>query len=184
MRLINCKTRQFEEFFDQDIPRYAILSHTWDGAEVPFKDYHHPERHTLYSVDANNKIEQTCQKAKEDGFDYVWIDSCNIDKSSSAELTEAINSMYKWYEGAERCYIYLSDLSLDVETFEQIRDYKESCKPYLANCKWFARGWGEFRTRLFVGVLILTLQQYVSIFILTDDDRGYAQSKILVLPKI
>jgi hypothetical protein len=139
MRLINCETNLFEEFFDKNVPRYAILSHTWNDAEVSFRDYYNPQRHALYSAEANDKITRTCEKAKEDGYGYVWIDSCVIDKSSSAELTEAINSMHKWYEGAERCYVYLSDFEIKQECCRLCEVELEA----LATCKWFTRGWGK-----------------------------------------
>jgi hypothetical protein len=148
MRLLKCETKLLEDFFDHNRPRYAILSHTWDGVEVPFRDYYNPYRGTLYSAGANDKILQACAKARKDGFDYLWIDSTCIDKDSSAELTEAINSMYKWYEDAERCYVHLSD-------FELSRNYSTWYNPLcareieeLASCRWFTRGWGEIQSKI------------------------------------
>jgi hypothetical protein len=170
MRLINCETKFFEEFFDQDIPRYAILSHTWNGAEVPYKDYYNPQREHLYTVEANNKITRTCEKAKEDGYSYVWIDSCCIDKSSSSELSEAINSMYKWYEGAERCYVFLSDFKVDRAAIESTTTSSLGCFPPssrthnfseqqttdFAACNWFTRGWGKCINQIFTEGCLLT----------------------------
>lgn len=101
MRLINAHTKRFEEFFG-DTPPYAILSHTWDAYEIPFKDLYNLQVHESYPT-ASQKIYETCNRALEDGLDYVWIDSCCIDKSSSAELSEAINSMYVWYWKARVC---------------------------------------------------------------------------------
>src|SRR5689334_12798818 len=71
---------------------------------------------------AYDKLEHTAQRAKEDGLAYCWIDSSCIDKSSSAELQEAIHSMFSWYENAKVCYVYLSDVKdrdsyKDEETF-------------------------------------------------------------------
>lgn len=77
MRLINTRTLQLEDFFDDAIPEYAILSHTWEKQEA--------------------KIQGACDLAAGQGYGHVWIDTCCIDKSSSAELSEAINSMYRWY---------------------------------------------------------------------------------------
>jgi hypothetical protein len=57
-----------------------------------------------------DKIKRCCEVASMDGFEYVWVDTCCIDKTSSAELSEAINSMYRWYGQAEVCYTYLSDV--------------------------------------------------------------------------
>ena len=88
-------TKKLEEFFDDDIPPYAILSHTWGKKEMQFKDIEEGR----YTGDLT-KIEGCCHQAVVDGLDYVWIDTCCIDKSSSTELSEAINSMFAWYEGA------------------------------------------------------------------------------------
>jgi hypothetical protein len=108
MRLINAHTLEFEEFLGQNIPKYAILSHTWRAGEVTFKGWENrevPARKAGYA-----KIMGTCRQALEDGLDYVWVDTNCIDKSSSAELTEAINSMFAWYRDAEVCYVYLADV--------------------------------------------------------------------------
>ncbi|CAH0026796.1 unnamed protein product [Clonostachys rhizophaga] len=72
------------------------------------------------------KVRDCCKKALLDGFKYAWIDTCCIDKTSSAELSEAINSMYTWYEEAKVCYAYLADVSSPEEITES---------------KWFTRGW-------------------------------------------
>jgi hypothetical protein len=97
-------TRRLEEFFGDTIPRYAILSHTWGQEEVTFQDLareDHKQKHGY------KKIEGCCQAAAEQQTGYVWVDTCCIDKSSSAELSEAINSMFKWYEASAVCFIYL-----------------------------------------------------------------------------
>ena len=89
------------------IPKYAILSHTWEEEEVSFKDMSDPSRNNKKGY---RKIEMTCQVASQAGLSYAWIDTCCIDKSSSAELTEAINSMYRWYKRSDICYAFLMDL--------------------------------------------------------------------------
>ncbi|KAG7143450.1 Vegetative incompatibility protein HET-E-1 like [Verticillium longisporum] len=112
MRLINTTTFEFKEFFS-GIPPYAILSHTWgteDGSEVTFKQW--LERNATPTTSAGlAKILKSCEIAAAEGLQYVWVDTCCIDKSSSAELTEAINSMFMWYHRAQVCYVYLEDLS-------------------------------------------------------------------------
>ncbi|KAI1046869.1 hypothetical protein LB505_009723 [Fusarium chuoi] len=112
MRLIEARTLvetqriSFVEFYG-DRPRYAILSHTWDShQEVIYQDCTHE---SSKSKTGYEKIRKTCELALGDGLDYVWIDTCCIDKSSSAELTEAINSMFLWYQEASVCYVYLVD---------------------------------------------------------------------------
>ncbi|KAF8855922.1 hypothetical protein BDZ45DRAFT_705866 [Acephala macrosclerotiorum] len=97
MRLLDSKTLEFHEFIGSNAPLYAILSHTWEDGEVSFQEM---------SVDIERpstkpgvqKIKNCCELALSDGFQYMWIDTCCIDKTSSAELSEAINSMYRWYE--------------------------------------------------------------------------------------
>ncbi|CAI7619187.1 unnamed protein product [Penicillium pancosmium] len=82
------------EFTDHDSPPYAILSHTWGDKEVTLEEMNKlgAKRKAGYT-----KIKQCCAIARAAGLDYAWIDTCCIDKTSSAELSEAINSMYRWY---------------------------------------------------------------------------------------
>src|SRR6266480_713025 len=127
MRLINTVTGLFEEFIGRNIPKYAILSHTWEEEEVSIKDMSLPSRNNKKGY---RKVEMTCQIASQAGFGYAWVDTCCIDKSSSAELTEAINSMYRWYQRAEVCYVFLADLPASA-----------SLNVALQNCRWFTRGW-------------------------------------------
>ncbi|EMT73151.1 Vegetative incompatibility protein HET-E-1 [Fusarium odoratissimum] len=96
MRLLNVSTLQLKEFIGQ-VPPYAILSHTWTEEEVLYSDIGTP---TSSSKQGYPKLVGCCRKAAQDGFEWAWIDTCCIDKSSSAELSEAINSMYKWYQKA------------------------------------------------------------------------------------
>ncbi|KIN94212.1 hypothetical protein M404DRAFT_168869, partial [Pisolithus tinctorius Marx 270] len=101
---------------------YAILSHRW-GAE---------------RRDGYQKIIKSCEQAAKDGYEWLWIDTCCIDKRSSSELSEAINSMYQWYQNAQVCYAYLNDVDelafpdkRDVNKFDKSNGWPE----------WFARGW-------------------------------------------
>ena len=123
MRLLNTHTKHLEEFFDKHVPKYAILSHTWEKNEVTFRNVVQGEE-----VPSSVKIDGSCEKAREDQLYYIWIDTICIDKSSSAELSEAINSMFWYYEQAEVCYAYLADVQTD--------DY-----PSLRQSRWFTRGW-------------------------------------------
>ncbi|KAF2442324.1 HET-domain-containing protein, partial [Karstenula rhodostoma CBS 690.94] len=127
MRLINVRDGSFKEFIGTQIPEYAILSHTWEDEEVTYKD-------VMENVHKGKmgfaKIEMTCRIAASEGIDWAWVDTCCIDKSSSAELTEAINSMYLWYKRSKVCYAYLGDLTGFVP-FEEA----------LPQCRWFTRGW-------------------------------------------
>jgi hypothetical protein len=134
MRLLHTTTLRLEEFHPGDIPaEYAILSHTWGKDEVTFIDLH---TNQALSKPSFSKIQQFCKKASADGFDYGWIDTCCIDKSSSAELSEAINAMFRWYQEAKRCYAHLSDVPAgDISDAESdtLKSFRES--------RWFSRGW-------------------------------------------
>jgi Heterokaryon incompatibility protein (HET) len=110
MRLINTTTMQLEEFMASP-PPYAILSHTWEDGEVTFQDFTNPNRTVTSTKKGFAKIKHTCRLAKQTGIAYAWVDTCCIDKTSSAELTEAINSMFAWYAASDICYAFLSDLN-------------------------------------------------------------------------
>jgi hypothetical protein len=130
MRLINTRTRKFKEFLSRDIPKYAILSHTWEDEEVSYADYIQGRRIVAH-MKGYAKIDKTCQIASEEGIRYAWIDTCCIDKRSSAELTEAINSMFRWYERADVCYAFLSDLSPVVREEDMLQG--------MGGCRWYVR---------------------------------------------
>jgi hypothetical protein len=95
MRLLNTSTLRLESFFDSEIPEYAILSHTWGKEEVLFDDIHDTTKTLPVHKKGFAKVQGSCDQARRDGYGYIWIDTCCIDKSSSAELSEAINSMFQ-----------------------------------------------------------------------------------------
>src|SRR6201992_3721901 len=109
MRLLNVITLELEEFARVSRPKYAILSHTWGTDEVSYQEMKH-DRSASEKKAGFAKIEFAASQAKQDGLNYLWVDTCCIDKDSSAELSEAINSMYSWYEKATVCYAHLEDV--------------------------------------------------------------------------
>ncbi|KAL8788167.1 MAG: hypothetical protein Q9213_001806 [Squamulea squamosa] len=117
---------------------YAILSHTWEDEEVLFQDIQKPASKGLKGY---SKIKQCCTLAHAWRLHGVWVDTCCINKDSSAELSEAINSMYTWYRRSSVCYVYLSDFSFSTDEYgpEGIRSLKFFDK--FKNCRWFQRGW-------------------------------------------
>ncbi|KAL0932355.1 het domain-containing protein [Colletotrichum truncatum] len=133
MRLIHTPTMQLKEFIGH-IPQYAILSHTWGSNEVTLQELQRGS-FSLQSRPAFRKIEATCMQAMRDGLQYAWVDSCCIDKTSSAELGEAINSMYRWYQQSEVCYAHLEDVFDN-----RLVDKGISSSPF-ATSRWFSRGW-------------------------------------------
>ncbi|KAF2161568.1 hypothetical protein M409DRAFT_27966 [Zasmidium cellare ATCC 36951] len=167
MQLLNVHTYRLERFPDErSTPPYAILSHMWaDGKEVQHADM---LKHSFDNRDDGldwKKIDFTCKQAIADGFTYAWIDTCCIDKSSSAELSEAINSMFRWYRAAKVCYVYMSDVGIagfvndngeGIETSPNLTIDPETNDPHLSvpmtspglsetlqvqQSRWFTRGW-------------------------------------------
>ncbi|KAI0449549.1 HET-domain-containing protein [Xylaria acuta] len=130
MRLLNVESRRLREFFDSDIPKYAILPHTWGEEEVTFQDISKPNHQQKFGY---VKINYCCLQAEEDGLKWVWVDTCCINKDSSTELSEAINSMFRWYQNSEICYIYLSDVPSDEDPSRPGSAFRKS--------RWFTRGW-------------------------------------------
>jgi hypothetical protein len=126
MRLLNTTTLEFEEFVGRPAEEYAILSHRWGHEEVSFKEYR-KSRETLKHRAGYKKITQFCRISKQRGYRLAWIDTCCIDKRSSAELSEAINSMYEWYARSGECYVWLEDYRGNLHD--------------LHKCAWFSRGW-------------------------------------------
>jgi hypothetical protein len=108
MRLINSRTFKLERFdSERDLPRYAILSHTWGKDEPGFDEWTKHKLHaSAMASDGGMKIISACTQADQHGFRYLWCDTVCIDKSSSQEMTEVINSMFKWYN-AQICFAYL-----------------------------------------------------------------------------
>jgi hypothetical protein len=96
MRLLHTTTYEMR-YFDSDVPPYAILSHTWGMGEVAFQNITSEYSHEL---NGRGKIERSCRYAIADGWEYIWIDTCCIDKTDTTELSKAINSMFRWYEKA------------------------------------------------------------------------------------
>lgn len=119
MRLIDTETRELREFSGDNIPKYAILSHTWEEGEVTFQDWTIAEREKKKGY---FKINMACRQAQEHGWKYLWVDTNCIDKSSSAELSEAINSMFSWYQKASICYVYLADVKAMPDKWEYMTD--------------------------------------------------------------
>ncbi|KAI1350835.1 heterokaryon incompatibility protein-domain-containing protein [Xylaria sp. FL0043] len=134
MRLIHIPSMEIREYPMGQLPPYAILSHTWGREEVSFTDFQeHGNKEP--ATDAYRKIRGCCARAACDGLDEVWIDTCCIDKRSSAELSEAINSMFKWYQNAAICYAYLDDVTGDTNDMD--KSYPDS----FPKSRWFTRGW-------------------------------------------
>ena len=181
MRLLNVETMKMEEFFDEMVPPYAILSHRWSGEEVSLQEWHrvealedkifsitrepafgrprHPndylhdslqkkygrfatEKGMITSKSGYSKILSCCKLVRRQSLyvetqnhpcRYVWIDTCCIDKTNNAELSEAINSMFRWYQKSVVCLVHLADVHTNLGQKEIEDEFRKST--------WFQRGW-------------------------------------------
>ncbi|KAK5090810.1 hypothetical protein LTR05_000987 [Lithohypha guttulata] len=143
MRLLRIEdedTFVFEEFYDiKKTPAYAILSHTWGDGEVTYQDMR--DGSDARSKDGFAKIVGFCKQVLKEDMKYGWVDTCCIDKTSSAELSEAINSMYRWYELAKVCLVYIADYSVvETETNEMSAAAQAHAGGWQSS-RWFTRGW-------------------------------------------
>jgi hypothetical protein len=133
------EVRLTQDFVGHDVPRYAVLSHTWgaDTEEVTFQDLIDGagKNKTGY-----NKIQFCGEQAKRDDLRYFWVDTCCINKLSSAELSEAINSMFHWYRKAVKCYVLLTDVSMN-RSDEKNEDSQVAWESDFRKSRWFTRGW-------------------------------------------
>jgi len=131
LRLINTQTLKLEENY-HTIPPYAILSHQWLlDEEVSFREYLKLRDETRRKA-GYRKILQACKQARRDDLDYIWIDTCCIDKDNHKEVAWNVKSMYAYYENSEVCYAYLVDVS---------RPRHAGGTPRWKKSRWFKRGW-------------------------------------------
>lgn len=113
MRLINTASLELEDFWDdRAVPKYAILSHTWGDQEVGFHDMLNRKP---YDDKRWYKIYSACKRAAEIPLQWLWIDAICIDRTSTKDVSNAINSMFEWYKNAEVCLAYLADVSAKTE---------------------------------------------------------------------
>ncbi|KAI8955850.1 HET-domain-containing protein [Xylaria longipes] len=143
MRLIHTRTKKLEWKWEEGRPPYAILSHRWGNTseEVTLQEFEatlSPDpltpTHPILSKPGYVKIEKFCDEANSMGYDWAWVDTCCIDKTSSSELSEAINRMYRWYEQSALCIAHLEDVEVSsIDLVDPNSEFRKS--------SWFTRGW-------------------------------------------
>ncbi|OWT42553.1 tetratricopeptide repeat domain protein [Pochonia chlamydosporia 170] len=142
MRLLKCDDvgnySLTPDLSSDDVPPYAILSHTWGPDEVVFTDLAKTPGDWQHKA-GYRKIELCANQARRHGLKFFWVDTCCIDKSNSTALQTAINSMFRWYRDAKRCYVYLSDVS-DPSTFGRRKSLTQ-WDDIFRQSRWFTRGW-------------------------------------------
>lgn len=163
MRLLHLN-QQGQLALTKDLPKpagpYTILSHTWgkDEDEVTFEDLEKTtetsgkrsrrrRRSRTPALSVKNptyrdkagytKLRFCIDQAQKDGLEYCWIDTCCINKANNAELSEAITSMFRWYQDATKCYVYLADVSAGTPGVI----LRSSWESAFQNSRWFTRGW-------------------------------------------
>jgi hypothetical protein len=119
--------------------KYAILSHTWgdDGDEVTFEDLN---QGIGTQKKGYRKIESCARQASRDGYRYLWVDTCCINKSNAVEFQYTINSMFRFYQKAAKCYVYLSDFK-DSSVDDSSQPSQAAFEASFRKCRWFTRGW-------------------------------------------
>lgn len=121
----------------RNVPAYAILSHTWGKEEITFQDMEaSADKSKTVNKAGWKKIQFCAKQAAADGLQYFWMDTCCIDKKNAVELSAAINSMFRWYQNAARCYVYLSDVP-KANKVDDEGEWKET----FSTSRWFTRGW-------------------------------------------
>lgn len=129
MRLIEIETQQFREFAEFETPPYAVFSHHWSNNEVTYQTFEERKREA-WTGQTNNGFEKVLGFSKfvsthRPDIHFLWIDSCCINQWNAVELSEAINSMFRWYQRAVFCVAFLRDVTRDS----------------WYNSVWFKRGW-------------------------------------------
>ena len=138
LKLTGPGTFNLIEVAGSSIPRYGILSHTWeDEQEVSFEDL---IKGVGQCKAGYEKIRFCGEQATRDNLQYFWVDTCCIDKSNNTELTEAINSMFRWYRNAAKCYVYLADVSAPGHNIDA-QAYQSAWEVDFRKSRWFTRGW-------------------------------------------
>lgn len=141
MRLLKASPNddfELTSFDDDSPPPYAILSHTWSkDQEVTYGDL-------LAGADKPKtgyaKIRFCGERAAADNLEYFWVDTCCIDKSDAQELQTAINLMFRYYQRATKCYVYLSDVQVPEEV-TNVQDFRITWEGAFRRSRWFTRGW-------------------------------------------
>ena len=128
-----------KEILDEnEIPPYAILSHTWqEDQEVTFDEFLNDESKRKAGY---NKLRFCAQQAKRDSLEYFWVDTCCINKANAVEVQYTINSMFRWYQKAAKCYVYLVDVSIKKREVDS-ENFEYTWEPAFRQSRWFIRGW-------------------------------------------
>ena len=110
--------------------KWIMFSHTWEGKEPTFLDVNRVGSiEELDKSSLNDKLRRFCQTVCEDGYRWAWSDTCCIDKSTSAILSQSLISMYTWYAEAAATLVHLADVLSESELGD------------LTKSRWMTRAW-------------------------------------------
>lgn len=117
---------------------YAVLSHTWiENEEVTYTEL---VGGTGKNKPGYDKLRFCAKRVGQDGLQYFWVDTCYIDKSTNDEVSTSINSMFRWYQRASRCYVYLSDVQVPDDVTD-VQIHRIAWEDAFRRTRWFSRGW-------------------------------------------
>lgn len=141
MWLLDTTTLELKHVVSGTECKYAILSHTWGEEEVLFQDMKTKEARRKPGW---AKVTGACRTARYDGYSWIWIDTVCVNKESSTELSEAINSMWLYYYQADLCYAYLSDVDEGCPELHSEDDWMSGFwQIHFSAARWFSRGWSK-----------------------------------------
>jgi len=130
MRLLNVSTLRIHTFVS-DVPPYATLSHLWGKAELSFEEMENLDsRPGVRTSEGFNKIKNLCREVRSRSLSWVWTDTCCLDRRNPSELSEAVNSWYRWFQQAVICLVHLPDVEPGLGHVT-----------HFASSSWFTRGW-------------------------------------------
>lgn len=138
MKLLHTGSLNLHEFPEDNPPRYGTLSYTWGppADELSHRDVKDGADLCVRTSPSAHRVKLASQRAREMGYDYIWIDTLCIDQTSSAEVSEGVNASYRWISKADCCLVHLSDLPASSSPDTSCIDEEE-----LRRCRWFRRGW-------------------------------------------
>ncbi|KAL2106812.1 hypothetical protein VUR80DRAFT_6186 [Thermomyces stellatus] len=131
MRLLHTRTLNLEQFYDlQTRPHYVVLSHTWEPGHLNYADLT-DRRERALSGPGSALVHHACDVALKLGYEYIWIECICVDGSSTAEVSEAVNSAFRWFQKAAVCLVYLADLPAGSPNDDTS----------WRRCEWWTRAW-------------------------------------------
>jgi len=89
MRLLHTEKLEFEEFYDDNIPPYIILSHRWGPVkeEVSYNDFISGRKQNTPGYD---KLMRFCELARFKNIEYCWMVSMQLQEHHQRQDRERL----------------------------------------------------------------------------------------------